>query len=131
MTSEDAEDILTRLEAGSGEDRALDWAIAWSLNLAPWAGQPKDRLGMCMIGSKMDKASLRFTGSLDDALNLASLVQDDLNRSSPADVLAEALDQMMVRGWRPSEPNAPQIARAMVASVVRQVALNRVAAPTA
>ncbi|AOG03182.1 hypothetical protein [Bosea sp. RAC05] len=130
MTSEDAEEILSCLEAGSGEDRALDWAIAWALDLAPWADEPKGLLGMCMIGSKRDKASPRFTGSIDAAVALASSVQDDLS-SSPADLLVEALDQMMVRGWRPSEPNGPQIARAMVALVVRQVALNRVPAPTA
>ena len=124
MQPQDFDDLIRRLEADHSADRQLDWRLSWALDLAPWAGEERDRLDFCMVGSKRDKQTLRLTSSIDDALLAISALKSDLNGVSPADFLRDALDEMMTRGWRPEEPNAPQIARAIMTAAVRQVALN-------
>lgn len=124
LNPDELDDLINRLETGIGADPHLNWHLSWALGLAPWADEKRENLGFCMIGSKRDKQTLRLASSVDDALAAVLLLKSELNGATPADFLRDAIDEMTTRGWRPDEPNAPQIARAVMGALVRQVALS-------
>lgn len=114
--------LVERVESGSDRELDFDILIAFGWRderkygfLADlggehyWIGSPD-----CWNGEPPF-----VTSSLDDAISLAERVLPEITDNSAADFLAGAIEEMMQRGWRPSDPNVPQIARAVIAALLR------------
>lgn len=104
--------LIERVESGTGRDERVDWEI------------------LCLIDPRAERSGAlpgdpRYTTSLDAVLSLIEAKLPDITDSSPADFLAACIDEMMTRGWRPDEPNGPQICRAALASLLRALQESR------
>jgi hypothetical protein len=134
--------LLADVEKASGPDAGIDGRIA--LGIEGWAfhfgGEYDERWsdmaghwlppeGWLHEGSPFEcrcKSDIAFdvppdyTASLDAALALCERVCADRELHPHAvDLLNEALEEMLVRGWWPNQPQAPQIARYLIAALLR------------
>jgi len=133
-------ELIGRAESGTGGDRELDCLLdavldgrsiseSGNMILARNSRPPHDTyiLGWIDPGKTSRNFSEgpsrppvpRYTTSLDAVVDLLVRRLPAITDNSAADFLAASIDEMMVRGWRPSEPNIPQICRAVLAAFLR------------
>lgn len=119
--------LIERVEGSVGPDYELDCEIGCAVD--DWSAHPT--FGMAGntyvlyrhkgLASQMP----HYTASLDAVVSLIEAKRAELPDMSAADFLAAAIEEMMIRGWRPDEPNIPQICRAALAAALRAIQESR------
>ncbi|MBA4220145.1 MAG: hypothetical protein C0458_05375 [Methylobacterium sp.] len=120
----DLEELIERVESGTGYDNELNKDIALALGWSIETGLPQGLRwrrpdGSLTASNPEYEEPFNVTGSLDAVLALIEAKRSELPDISAADFLAGCIDEMMQRGWRPDEPNGPQICRAALAGLLR------------
>lgn len=110
-------ELLERTGKATKPDRDLDRAIVEALgfeffggrNPGWWDAPDPEK------PHKGEWKSARLTASLDAALALCERVRTEQGlHVHTVDLLNEAVEAMLVRGWKPNQPLAPQLARYLI-----------------
>lgn len=115
--------LISKLEGLSGPDREVGrevlLACGWRKTFVGHFYGPMHLWSPSGAGRSYDEDVLPCpTASIDAAIGLIEEKQGEIGTTA-ADLLHEAINDMLTNGWRPDRPQAPQIARAALIALLR------------